>query len=146
MISIQRPVSFGGGACNSGTSAGQPVRERMNPFGRVFELLVQIGFAFKHQLHDHLDGGDEQAVDQPVKNAAKQAEKKPAAIRPDKTPDFAQKIGHAPPIFRRMPAESECFVARRDFILFSRDEFLDAGGEHEPAAGHCRNHGRHPGF
>jgi hypothetical protein len=50
---------------------------------------VQIGFAFKHQLDDDLDGPDQQAVDQPVKNPAEQAEEKPPAIRPDEAPELA---------------------------------------------------------
>jgi len=56
---------------------------------------VQIGCTFKHQLNDDLDRPEQQAVDQPVTNAAEQAEKKSPAIRPDKAPEFFQKIGHA---------------------------------------------------
>jgi hypothetical protein len=71
----------------------------MNPFGRAFELLVQIGFAFKHQLDDDLDGSKQQTVDQPEQNAAEQAEEKTSPVRPDKAPELSQKNNHSGLIF-----------------------------------------------
>ena len=95
MTSSQPDSVIRGGRMKFRNQRSQPVRERMNPLGRAFELLVQIGFALKHQLNDDLGGPEQQAVGQPVKNAAEQAEEKPPAIRPDKAPEFLQKIGHA---------------------------------------------------
>jgi hypothetical protein len=67
----------------------------MNPPGRALKLLVQIGFAFKHQLDDDLDDSEQQSIGQTVKNAAEQAEEKTPAIRPDKAPELAQKGNHS---------------------------------------------------
>jgi FkbM family methyltransferase len=74
---------------------------------------VQIGFAFKHQLDDDLDGPEQQAVDQTVKNAAEQAEKKPPAIRPDEAPELAQEINHYVLIYAGDATAGENFLSSR---------------------------------
>ena len=77
-----------------GLLASRPIDEVLREAERlvnagVRELLVQVGFAFKHQVDDDLDGAEQNPVDQAVTNPAEQAEKKTAAIRVNKRPELA---------------------------------------------------------
>jgi len=88
MISSQRMVSFA--AAHEVPAPMWPAGARaVNPLGRAFELLVQIGFAFKHQLDDNLDGARANAVDQPVNQSPQsRPRKKRSPVRPDKAPEL----------------------------------------------------------
>jgi hypothetical protein len=66
----------------------------------------------QNQLDDDLDGPEQQAVDQSVKNPAEQAEKKASAIRADEAPELAQEVNHSPRFCRRR-WKAKVFLALR---------------------------------
>src|ERR1035437_7616560 len=66
----------------------------------------------KNQQDNELDGPEQQAVDQSVKNPAEQAEKKASAIRADEAPELAQEVNHSPRFCRRR-WKAKVFLALR---------------------------------
>ena len=83
----------------------------------------------QNQLDDDLDGPEQQAVDQSIKNPAEQAEKKASAIRADEAPELAQKVGHSPRFCRRRWKAKVLFSkagAAPTFPLVSKNSFASA--------------------
>ena len=65
----------------------------------------------QNQLDDDLDGPEQQAVDQSVKNPAEQAKKETSAIRADEAPELAQKVGHNVLIYAGTMTAGENFLS-----------------------------------